>query len=82
MSRFPIFARDHHKNQFIAISFGRLTHANQLPGFHNSYAVSGLQDVAHDVRDVDYTTPALAQTSGKIKNVPGLGDAQRRRTGD
>src|SRR5262249_43373065 len=79
VSRFAIYACDHHENQFIATSFGRLTHADQLTGFHNSYAVSGLQHVAHDVRDVDYATPALTQTSGKIKNVSGLRDTQSGR---
>ena len=32
--------------------------------------------VAHDVRDVDNATPALAQTSGEIKNQSGLRDTE------
>jgi hypothetical protein len=72
LPRFAILAGDHHENQFIAVSFSGLAQAHYLTGFHDGYAVGGFQHVAHDVRDVDNATPALAQTSGEIKNQSGL----------
>src|SRR5260370_1372471 len=76
LPRFAILAGDHHENQFIAVSFSGLAQAHYLTGFHDGYAVGGFQHVAHDVGNVDNATPALAQTSGEIKNQSGLCDTE------
>jgi hypothetical protein len=76
--RSAILAGNHHENHFIGVSIGDIAYAYYLSRFHYGHSVCDLENIAHNVRDIDNAITALFKTPNKIEDLPGLRDPERR----